>query len=124
MRTSNTRTLHIERDDCQVIVTGLNQGYSMLDDALAHTLRLSATIVETGKAAGLDPLTGQRLYASLAQCAANMVRSRDDLVTAHQQAHKVRMRSSSADVVLWGCTGPLSQSEAEVAAQKGSAAAA
>ncbi|NWK95026.1 hypothetical protein DM806_04945 [Sphingobium lactosutens] len=105
MRTSNER-LPLDRNQCQDITTGLNEGYVKLDDMIAHTLRLGTMIVETGKASGLDPLSSQKLYASLADCAANMVRSRGDLVSVHQQAHKIRMRSTSADVHLWGCTIP------------------
>lgn len=98
--------LPLDRNECQDIATGLTEGYVKLDDAIAHTLRIGTMIVETGKAAGLDPLSSQKLYASLAECTANMVKSRGDLVAAHQQAHKIRMRSTASDVHLWGCTIP------------------
>lgn len=105
--------MQLDRNQSQEIATGLQEGYAKLDEALAHTLRLGAVMVETGKAVGLDPLSGQKLYSSIADCAASMIKSRDDLVAVHQQAHKIRMRSTAADVHLWGCTGPVGTIQAE-----------
>lgn len=107
MSKAHDSRLNLDRNDCQAIATGLQEGYAKLDDALAHTLRLSASLIETSQAIGLDPLSSQKLYASLSDCAAHMLRGRENFVTAHQQAHKIRMRSTAADVHLWGCTGPM-----------------
>jgi hypothetical protein len=109
MSLNRQERLPLDRNDTQEIATGLQEGYAKLDEIIAHTFRLGATIVETGSAAGLDPLSGQKLYARLADCAANVLKGRDDLVAAHQQAHKIRMRSTQADVHLWGCTTPYGE---------------
>jgi len=109
-KTHDTR-LTLDRNDCQEIATGLQEGYAKFDDALAHTLRLGASLIETGQAIGLDPLSSQKLYTCISDCTTHMLRGREGFVAAHQQAHKIRMRSTAAEVHLWGCTGPMGSVE-------------
>lgn len=93
----------LERTDGQEIVNDLNQAYEMLDAVLAHSLRLSAKLVETGHAMGLDPKSGQKLFTVMSAHTETMIQSRAELLSAHQQAHRIRLRSTLRDARMWGC---------------------
>jgi len=108
------RTLPLDANDGQAIVDDLNQTYELLDAAMIQALRTSANLIETGRKIGLDPKSGQKLYTEMAAFTGAMVEGRQKLVSAHQQAHRIRMRSTAAGVRMFGCPYPFfGESEAE-----------
>jgi hypothetical protein len=104
---SINHTLPIDANMSQEIVDDLNQTYELLDAAMIHALRTSANLIETGRKIGLDPKSGQKLFSELAACTGAMVESRQNLVSVHQQAHRIRMRSTAAHVRMVGCPYPF-----------------
>lgn len=106
------RTLPLDANMSQEIVDDLHQAYELIDAAMIHTLRTSASLIEKGRSIGLDPKSGQKLFDEMAACTGAMVESRQNLVAAHQQAHRIRMRSTAAHVRMLGCPwGSLEEGE-------------
>lgn len=90
----------------------ISGGYSKLDTALAHTLRMAGDMVETAEQMGLSPQVGQALFTDLARCTDAIIQSRSQFLKAHRRAHKIR-RSTT---VAWeGCPifSELDQADAE-----------
>jgi hypothetical protein len=108
-------TLPLDTATSQSIVDDLNHAYELLDAAMVHTLRTNAKMIETGRDIGLDPKSGQKLFTGLSACADAIMESRQNLITAHQQAHVIRMRSTAASEKMFGCPYPFGKAELEVA---------
>ena len=102
MPNANDR-LPLTKEKAQAVVFDLNKAYAQLDDVLAHTLRASANMVEVGRQMGLDPLSGQKIYADLGRCTNAIIEGRQSLVSAHAKAHRVRKLSEMADEDMFGC---------------------
>jgi hypothetical protein len=71
--------------------------YEKLDELLSHMLRMYADMIDTARTAGLEPEKGQRLFRRLHTCVSDLVVSREDLVGAHLEATKIRMRTNQAE---------------------------
>lgn len=108
-----TRNLQLDVATSQSIVDDLNQTYEALDAAMAQAFRASANMIETGRRIGLDPKSGQKLFTDLAACTGAMIESRQNLVAAHHQAHRIRMRSTAARVQMAGCPWALGEENGE-----------
>ena len=103
MPNENERPMPLTKDAAQAVVIDLNKAYAQIDDVLAHTLRASANMIDVGRSMGLDPLSGQQIYADLGRCANAMLESRESLVAAHKKAHRFRKLSEMADEDMFGC---------------------
>ena len=116
------RPLKLSREDAQIIANGLNAVYVKLNDALADTLRLGATMIDTASEMGLDPKSSQKIFESVSSCANDIIQGRKNLIAAHSGAHAVRMRKSSMKETLWGCPVPYISSEPDMPIDMPSAA--
>lgn len=103
MSITHEQKLPLTKAEAQAIVTDLNTAYAKIDEALVHTLRTSAKMIETGRSMGLDPLKGQKIYLDMDRCATAMLESRSNLVAAHQKAHRARRVSMAWEEDLFGC---------------------
>lgn len=86
----------------------MSEAYLKLDKALTHTLRLTADMIETAYEIGLEPDKGHKLFDGLANCANGMMSTRKDLIAAHLESTRIRMRTDQAETadgcppVPWG----------------------
>lgn len=80
----------------------LRETYARLDDTLAHSLRMMASMIETAQEIGLEPEKGQKLFRKLQTFSGNVMASREDLISVHLEATRIRMRTDQA-VVAEGC---------------------
>ena len=90
MPNGTERRMPLTKDAAQAVVVDLNKAYAQIDDVLAHTLRASANMIDVGRSMGLDPLSGQQIYADLGRCANSILEGRESLVAAHNKAHRFR----------------------------------
>lgn len=103
MPNGTERRMPLTKDAAQAVVVDLNKAYAQIDDVLAHTLRASANMIDVGRSMGLDPLSGQQIYADLGRCANAILEGRESLVAAHKKAHRFRKLSEMADEDMFGC---------------------
>lgn len=103
MPNAHEQRMPLEKEVAQGVVFDLNKAYAQLDDVLAHTLRASANMIDVGRSMGLDPLSGQGIYADLGRCTNAILESRGSLVAAHKKAHRFRKLSEMADEDMFGC---------------------
>lgn len=75
----------------------MNNTYVKLDETLAHTLRMTADMIDTAQQIGLEPERGQKLFKRLAKCSDSMMATRDDVIAAHLEATRIRMRTDQAE---------------------------
>ena len=80
----------------------LRETYQRLDGTLAHSLRMMAAMIDTAQEIGLEPERGQKLFKKLQNFSGNVMSSRDDLISVHLEATRIRMRTDQA-VVADGC---------------------
>lgn len=80
----------------------LRETYERLDGTLAHSLRMMASMIETAQEIGLEPEKGQKLFRKLQTFSGNVMSSREDLISVHLEATRIRMRTDQA-VVAEGC---------------------
>jgi hypothetical protein len=80
----------------------LQETYERLDGTLAHSLRMMAAMVETAHEIGLEPERAQKLFKKLQDFSGNVMSSREDLISVHLEATRIRMRTDQA-VVSEGC---------------------
>lgn len=90
-------TLHLSEEQFQALTGQVRQSYERLDELLAHMLRMNADMIDTAREAGLEPEKGQRLFRKLNSCVSDLVVSREDLVGAHLEATRIRMRTNQAE---------------------------
>lgn len=90
-------TLHLSEEQFQSLTGQVRQSYEKLDELLAHMLRMNADMIDTAREAGLEPEKGQRLFRKLNSCVSDLVVSREDLVGAHLEATRIRMRTNQAE---------------------------
>ena len=77
--------------------TKIRNAYELLDGALSHTLRLNADMVDTAQRIGLEPETGQKLFAEFSDCLGTLMDSRHKMLAAHTRATSIRMRTNQAE---------------------------
>jgi hypothetical protein len=99
---AETAELHLGHERFVELNSALRESYSRLDSALAHSLRMAAAMIETAQEIGLEPEKGQKLFRKLQAFSGNVMSSRDDLISVHLEATKIRMRTDQA-VVAEGC---------------------
>lgn len=80
----------------------LRETYERLDSTLAHSLRMMAAMIDTAHEIGLEPERGQKLFRKLQTFSGNVMSSREDLISVHLEATRIRMRTDQA-VVSDGC---------------------
>ena len=80
----------------------LRETYERLDGTLSHSLRMMAAMIDTAQEIGLEPERGQKLFRKLQAFSGNVMSSRDDLISVHLEATRIRMRTDQA-VVADGC---------------------
>lgn len=80
----------------------LRETYARLDDTLALSLRMMASMIDTAQEIGLEPERGQKLFRKLQTFSGNVMSSREDLISVHLEATRIRMRTDQA-VVSEGC---------------------
>ena len=80
----------------------LQETYERLDGTLAHSLRMMAAMIDTAQEIGLEPERGQKLFKKLQDFSGNVMSSREDLISVHLEATRIRMRTDQA-VVGAGC---------------------
>lgn len=80
----------------------LRETYERLDSTLAHSLRMMAAMIDTAHEIGLEPERGQKLFRKLQTFSGNVMSSREDLISVHLEATRIRMRTDQA-VVSEGC---------------------
>lgn len=81
----------------------MNETYVKLDGTISHTLRLAAAMIDTAHLIGLEPEKGQKLFSGLEGCASRLLNTRNDLIAAHLEATRIRMRTDQAETAD-GCT--------------------
>lgn len=89
--------LHLSEDQFQDLSGQVRVSYEKIDDLLAHMLRMNADMIDTAKTIGLEPEQGQRLFKKISVCVTDLVQGREDLVSAHLEATKIRMRTNQAE---------------------------
>ncbi|WHO38340.1 hypothetical protein PMI04_017550 [Sphingobium sp. AP49] len=93
-------------DDAFFNLSGqVRDAYVKLDDMLSHTLRMSADMIDTARTIGLAPEQGQKLFQRFHGCLDTMMQSREQLLGAHLEATRIRMRTNQAERAD-GCYGP------------------
>ena len=80
----------------------LQETYERLDGTLAHSLRMMAAMIDTAQEIGLEPERGQKLFKKLQNFSGNVMSSREELISVHLEATRIRMRTDQA-VVADGC---------------------
>ena len=80
----------------------LQETYAHLDSAISQALRMTASMVDTAHEIGLEPEKAQKLLRKLGAFNNNVLDSRDELISAHLEATKIRMRTDQA-VTSEGC---------------------
>lgn len=90
-------TLYLSEQQFQALTGQVQTSYEKLDELLSHMLRMNADMIDTARTAGLEPEKGQRLFRRLHTCVSDLVVSREDLVGAHLEATKIRMRTNQAE---------------------------
>lgn len=98
-------TLHLSEQQFQELTGQVQTSYEKIDELLSHMLRMNADMIDTARTAGLEPEKGQRLFRKLNTCVSDLVVSREDLVGAHLEATKIRMRTNQAERAD-GCYSP------------------
>lgn len=83
----------------------MNETYVKLDQTFVHTLRLTADMIETAHVIGLEPEKGQKLFQGLTACTDGMMMTRGNLIAAHLEATRIRMRTDQAETAD-GCPPP------------------
>lgn len=97
--------LHLSEESFSQLSAQVRDAYIKLDDVLSHTLRLSADMIDTARNIGLAPEHGQKLFQRYHGCVDTMMQSREQLVGAHREATRIRMRTNQAERAD-GCYGP------------------
>jgi len=97
--------LYLGHENFVRLTAQINQAYVKLDDTLAHTLRMSADFIETAQSIGLEPEQGQKLFRKLTTHAQTVLGSRDELIAAHLESTRIRMRTDQAERAD-GCLPP------------------
>ena len=100
-RAANSK-LYLGRKKFEELNSQLQETYSQLDSTLSHALRMTASMIETANAIGLEPEKGQKLFRKLTDFSTNVIGSREDLIAAHLEATRIRMRTDQA-VTSDGC---------------------
>jgi hypothetical protein len=99
---ADTAELYLGHERFLELNGALQETYERLDGTLAHSLRMMAAMVETAQEIGLEPERGQKLFRKLQNFSGNVMSSRDDLISVHLEATRIRMRTDQA-VVADGC---------------------
>jgi hypothetical protein len=94
--------LYLGHDRFVELNGALRETYERLDGTLAHSLRMMAAMIDTAQEIGLEPERGQKLFRKLQQFSGNVMSSREDLISVHLEATRIRMRTDQA-VVADGC---------------------
>lgn len=89
--------LYLGREHFQKLSQQMKEAYQKLDGTLAHTLRMTAEMVDTANEIGLEPEKGQKLFRNLTNCSASMMNTRDELITAHLEATRIRLKTDQAE---------------------------
>ncbi|WAC25148.1 hypothetical protein [Blastomonas sp. SL216] len=97
--------LYLSEEQFQALTGQVQTSYEKLDELLAHMLRMNADMIDTARTAGLEPEKGQKLFRKLNTCVSDLVISREDLVGAHLEATRIRMRTNQAERAD-GCYSP------------------
>lgn len=99
---ANNAELHLGHERFVELNGALRETYERLDGALAHSLRMMASMIDTANEIGLEPERGQKLFRKLQTFSGNVMASREDLISVHLEATRIRMRTDQA-VVADGC---------------------
>ncbi|CAM5449567.1 hypothetical protein ACFSUK_23235 [Sphingobium scionense] len=102
--------MHMSDDTFFALSGQVHDAYVKLDDVLAHTLRMSADMIDTARTIGLAPEQGQKLFKRFHGCIDTMMQSREQLLGAHLEATKIRMKTNQAERAD-GCYSPWSALE-------------
>lgn len=97
--------MHLSDETFTQLSGQVRDAYVKLDDMLSHTLRLSADMIDTARTMGLAPEHGQKLFQRFHGCVDTMMQSREQLLGAHLEATRIRMRTNQAEQAD-GCYGP------------------
>lgn len=87
---------HLGRERFLELTGQLHETYFKLDGTLAHSLRMTAAMIDTCVEMGVEPEKGQKLFVDLNKFNDGMITSRGDLLSAHREATKIRMRTDQA----------------------------
>ncbi len=63
---------------------------------------MMAAMIDTAQEIGLEPERGQKLFKKLQNFSGNVMSSREELISVHLEATRIRMRTDQA-VVADGC---------------------
>ncbi len=94
--------LHLGHQRFLELNGALQETYERLDGTLAHSLRMMAAMIDTAQEIGLEPERGQKLFKKLQNFSGNVMSSREELISVHLEATRIRMRTDQA-VVADGC---------------------
>lgn len=106
--------LHLDRQKVVHLTRKVNETYAKLDATLAHTLRLSADMIETSTEMGLEPETGQKLFMKFNKFISTLSEGRAELIAAHLQATRIRLRTNQAETSEGCLPPPVIQPDATV----------
>lgn len=99
---AQTSELYLGRERFLELNGALQETYERLDGTLAHSLRMMASMIDTAQEIGLEPERGQKLFKKLQDFSGNVMASREDLISVHLEATRIRMRTDQA-VTAAGC---------------------
>lgn len=89
--------LHLGRERFLQLSQQMMEAYEKLDGTLAHTLRMTAEMVDTAHQIGLEPEKGQKLFRNLTSCSNSMMNTRDELIAAHLESTRIRLQTDQAE---------------------------
>ncbi len=99
---ANNSELYLGHERFLELNGALRETYERLDGTLSHSLRMMAAMIDTAQEIGLEPERGQKLFRKLQTFSGNVMSSREDLISVHLEATRIRMRTDQA-VVADGC---------------------
>ena len=100
-RAANAK-FHLGRERYLELTGQLRETYEKLDGTLSHALRMTAAMIDTCQEMGLEPEKGQKLFIGLSKFSEGIIANREELISAHLEATKIRMRTDQA-VTNDGC---------------------